>query len=31
MEAKGFVVLNWADGGWVHFFTTDPGAHARRP
>jgi TRAP-type C4-dicarboxylate transport system substrate-binding protein len=21
MEAKGFVVLNWADGGWVHFFT----------
>jgi TRAP-type C4-dicarboxylate transport system substrate-binding protein len=22
MEAKGFVVLNWADVGWVHFFTT---------
>jgi TRAP-type C4-dicarboxylate transport system substrate-binding protein len=21
LEAKGFVVLNWADGGWVHFFT----------
>jgi TRAP-type C4-dicarboxylate transport system substrate-binding protein len=21
MEAKGFVVLNWADGGWTHFFT----------
>src|SRR6185503_18297174 len=21
MLAKGFVVLNWADGGWVHFFT----------
>lgn len=20
MAAKGFVVLNWADGGWVHFF-----------
>src|SRR5215470_19985350 len=20
LEAKGFVVLNWADGGWVHFF-----------
>jgi len=24
LEAKGFVVLNWADGGWVHFFTTKP-------
>jgi TRAP-type C4-dicarboxylate transport system substrate-binding protein len=24
MEAKGFVVLNWADGGWVHFFTQRP-------
>jgi len=24
LEAKGFVVLNWADGGWVHFFTTRP-------
>lgn len=24
MEAKGFVVLNWADGGWVHFFTQKP-------
>jgi TRAP-type C4-dicarboxylate transport system substrate-binding protein len=21
---KGFVVLNWADGGWVHFFTKKP-------
>jgi TRAP-type C4-dicarboxylate transport system substrate-binding protein len=21
---KGFVVLNWADGGWVHFFSTKP-------
>ena len=21
MEAKGFKVLNWADGGWVHTFT----------
>src|SRR5213078_2878118 len=20
LEGKGFVVLNWADGGWVHFF-----------
>jgi TRAP-type C4-dicarboxylate transport system substrate-binding protein len=24
MLAKGFVVLNWADGGWVHFFTQKP-------
>ncbi len=24
LEAKGFVVLNWADGGWVHFFTRSP-------
>jgi TRAP-type transport system periplasmic protein len=24
IEAKGFVVLNWADGGWVHFFTQSP-------
>ena len=24
LEAKGFVVLNWADGGWVHFFTKRP-------
>jgi TRAP-type transport system periplasmic protein len=22
IEGKGFVVLNWADAGWVHFFTT---------
>jgi TRAP-type transport system periplasmic protein len=22
MEAKGFVVLNWADAGWIQFFTT---------
>jgi TRAP-type C4-dicarboxylate transport system substrate-binding protein len=22
--SKGFVVLNWADGGWVHFFTKKP-------
>jgi TRAP-type C4-dicarboxylate transport system substrate-binding protein len=26
MEAKGFVVLNWADGGWVHYFTQKPAA-----
>jgi TRAP-type C4-dicarboxylate transport system substrate-binding protein len=24
LEQKGFVVLNWADGGWVHFFTKKP-------
>jgi TRAP-type C4-dicarboxylate transport system substrate-binding protein len=24
MLAKGFVVLHWADGGWVHFFTAKP-------
>jgi TRAP-type C4-dicarboxylate transport system substrate-binding protein len=24
LAAKGFVVLNWADGGWVHFFTKTP-------
>jgi TRAP-type C4-dicarboxylate transport system substrate-binding protein len=24
LEAKGFIILNWADGGWVHFFTQKP-------
>ena len=24
LAAKGFVVLNWADGGWVRFFTQKP-------
>jgi TRAP-type transport system periplasmic protein len=24
MEQKGFVVLNWADGGWVQFFSQKP-------
>ena len=24
MEAKGFVVLNWADGGWNHIFSKAP-------
>jgi TRAP-type C4-dicarboxylate transport system substrate-binding protein len=24
LEQRGFVVLNWADGGWVHFFTKQP-------
>jgi TRAP-type C4-dicarboxylate transport system substrate-binding protein len=24
MEAKGFVVLNWMDGGWIRFFTQKP-------
>ena len=31
LEAKGFVVLNWVDGGWVHFFTPEAGGGARRP
>lgn len=26
MEAKGFIVLNWADGGWNHFFAKSPAA-----
>ena len=24
LEAKGFVVLNWTDAGWVHFFAQKP-------
>jgi TRAP-type C4-dicarboxylate transport system substrate-binding protein len=24
LEAKGFLVLNWADGGWTHFFAQKP-------
>jgi TRAP-type C4-dicarboxylate transport system substrate-binding protein len=24
LDAKGFVVLNWVDAGWVHFFTKKP-------
>ena len=28
LERKGFVVLNWGDVGWVHFFTKSP---ARTP
>jgi TRAP-type transport system periplasmic protein len=24
MAAKGFVILNWVDGGWLHFFTKKP-------
>lgn len=28
IEARGFKVLNWADGGWVHAFTKEP---ARTP
>ena len=28
LEEKGFIVLNWGDAGWVHFFTRTP---ARTP
>lgn len=24
IDSKGFVMLNWADAGWVHFFSTKP-------
>jgi TRAP-type C4-dicarboxylate transport system substrate-binding protein len=24
LEAKGYIVLNWADAGWVHFFSRKP-------
>jgi TRAP-type C4-dicarboxylate transport system substrate-binding protein len=24
IDQQGFVMLNWADGGWVRFFTTEP-------
>ncbi|MFZ0927391.1 MAG: TRAP transporter substrate-binding protein DctP [Syntrophobacteraceae bacterium] len=24
MEAKGFIILGWSDGGWAHFFTKSP-------
>jgi TRAP-type C4-dicarboxylate transport system substrate-binding protein len=24
IENKGFIVLNWVDGGWVHYFTQKP-------
>ena len=27
LEAKGFVVLFWADTGWVHIFSRDPATH----
>jgi TRAP-type C4-dicarboxylate transport system substrate-binding protein len=27
LAQRGFVVLNWADVGWVHFFTKQPAAH----
>ncbi len=31
IEAKGFVVLNWADAGWIQFFTDQARRDARRP
>ena len=24
LERKGFIVLNWGDAGWIHFFTKRP-------
>jgi TRAP-type C4-dicarboxylate transport system substrate-binding protein len=27
LEKKGFIVLNWGDAGWVHFFAKDPFTH----
>lgn len=24
LAARGYIVLNWADAGWVHFFSRDP-------
>ena len=27
LEAKGFVVLFWTDGGWIRFFTKKPASH----
>src|SRR3990170_2109111 len=24
LEEKGFIVLNWGDAGWVHFFSKSP-------
>jgi TRAP-type C4-dicarboxylate transport system substrate-binding protein len=27
LRAKGFEVLFWADAGWVHFFSKEPGLH----
>jgi TRAP-type C4-dicarboxylate transport system substrate-binding protein len=27
LAQRGFVVLNWADVGWVHFFTKQPAVH----
>jgi TRAP-type C4-dicarboxylate transport system substrate-binding protein len=27
LEEKGFIVLNWGDAGWVHFFAKEPFTH----
>jgi TRAP-type C4-dicarboxylate transport system substrate-binding protein len=27
IEARGYVVLNWGDAGWVHFFSRNPVLH----
>src|SRR5579862_2185320 len=27
LAQRGFIVLNWGDAGWIHFFTKQPAAH----
>src|SRR3977135_4301949 len=27
LAKRGFIVLNWGDAGWVHFFTKQPAVH----
>jgi TRAP-type C4-dicarboxylate transport system substrate-binding protein len=27
LAQRGFIVLNWGDAGWVHFFTKQPASH----
>ena len=31
LEAKGYVLLNWGNGGWVHLFSKTADPRARRP
>ncbi len=30
LASRGFIVLNWGDAGWVHFFTKQPAMHPGR-